>query len=508
VGNFFKNKFVQKINALFVFDTWSLKKLTLLGFTLVALPLVCALLYSAQQVNRLSLQSERAILNTAQLIEVNKLLGSSVNNMERFASQYLVLKEQELHLSYQQQHNKVIELLQEHFVQSDDRQLKQVSARFHQQLLEIEILLSSEAIVQLTFSQLQSRFKKIAGSNQLLNLRINELVNMQAQAIKRSTVAVRQTLLKSLLIIPITLAIAIFFIVVITKPLKQLTTKIQRLEQGDFKDKIELKSSPEVNEIVEALEVMRIRLHALELQKSSFIRHISHELKTPLAAIREGSELLYDNSVGQLNEAQQEISDIIRHSVNRLQRLIEDLLNFNIVLDSTSLQDSELLDVAEIIDGVIAERKLDLKRKNLTIAKQVDDALITGNAKQLSVVIDNLLSNAIKYSPYQGEININSQHIADELHFSLADQGTGIIAEQLDHIFDAFYQGKPPIDSLIKGSGLGLTIVKELVMRMSGSIVVKCAGENKTNNDYGTTVLVTLPRVQNKRNSNEILSKH
>ena len=488
-----ENSFFQKIKALFVFETWSLKKLTLLGFALVALPLVCALLYSAQQVNRLSLQSERAILNTAQLIEVNKLLGRSVNSMERYASQYLVLKEQELYLSYQQQHLKVVDIFQLHFMQSEDRQLSVISRNFFQQLAVISNLLTQNSAAELSLTQLQQRFKNIASSNQLLNSRINELVNSQAQAIKRSTVAVRQTLLNSLLIIPITIAIAIFFIVVITKPLKQLTTKIQRLEQGDFQEKIELKSSPEVNEIVEALEIMRIRLHALELQKSSFIRHISHELKTPLAAIREGTELLYDNSVGQLNEAQQEISDIIRSSVNRLQRLIEDLLNFNIVLDSTSLQDSELVDVEAIIDGALTERKLDIKRKNLALVKHVDDTFINGNGKQLSVVVDNLLSNAIKYSPIEGEIVINSQHVGNELHFSLADQGTGIMPEQLDHIFDAFYQGEPPVDSQIKSSGLGLTIVKELVMRMSGTISVSSDGDGKRNSP-GTTVLITLPR--------------
>jgi len=484
----------QRVKALRVFDTWSLKKLTLLGFTLVALPLVIALLYSALQVDRLSHESENAILNTAQLIAVNKILGSSVSSMERFASQYLVLKEQELYTRYQQHHVKVMNILQKQFVQTDDKQLSQISTRFYQQAIEIEQRLSPDFLSKLTLVQLQSLFKQVVITEKLLNLRINELVNLQAQSLKSSTVKVQKTLLKSLFIIPITIVIAIFFIVVITKPLKKLTQKIQRLERGEFEQKVTLNSSPEINEIVEALEVMRVRLHALELQKSSFIRHISHELKTPLAAIREGAELLYDNSVGQLNDAQQEVSDIIRNSVNRLQCLIEDLLDFNIVLDSTSLQDSEVLDIPAIVESVIADRKLDIKRKDLTIVKEIDNVAISSNARQFSVVIDNLLSNAIKYSPQSGLIHITSKYVNQALHLSLTDQGSGIIAEQLDNIFDAFYQGEAPIDSQIKGSGLGLTIVKELMMRMNGSIVVNSKVRNEINSESGTSIFITLPR--------------
>ncbi|HBY86358.1 MAG TPA: two-component sensor histidine kinase, partial [Colwellia sp.] len=158
--------------------------------------------------------------------------------------------------------------------------------------------------------------------------------------------------------------------------------------------------------IADALENMRQRLHALELQKSSFIRHISHELKTPLAAIREGTELIYDNSVGPLNDDQQEICDIIRVSVNRLQRLIEDLLDFNIVLDSTSLHGLEKISLSELISDACNVRKLDIKSKNLTMKCNNSPYFIYSNSKQLSVILDNILSNAIKYSPVDGDITI------------------------------------------------------------------------------------------------------
>ena len=170
---------------------------------------------------------------------------------------------------------------------------------------------------------------------------------------------------------------------------------------------------------------MRTRLHALELQKSSFIRHISHELKTPLAAIREGTELLYDNSVGELNAEQQEICHIIKDSVNRLQKLIEDLLDFNIVLDSTSLQDSEKFSFSSVLTPVIKQRKLDIKRKQLTIDCQLLPISLNGNVKQLNVVLDNLLSNAIKYSPNNSKIIIKNQLSDGMMQLSITDNGPG-----------------------------------------------------------------------------------
>jgi len=293
-------------------------------------------------------------------------------------------------------------------------------------------------------------------------------------------------------IIPITIAIALYFISIITKPLKKLTTKIQQFEHGDFEQSMTLQSSPEINEIVDALEVMRTRLHALELQKSSFIRHISHELKTPLAAIREGTELLYDNSVGELNDEQQEISHIIRTSVTRLQRLIEDLLNFNIVLDSTSLQDSIQIDVNAVVECVLLAQKLDIKRKHLVVHNSFAGIHVQSNEKQLNVIVDNLVSNAIKYSPDHGEITIDCRLIDKHLLISVTDQGSGIDAAQQERIFDAFYQGSPPPDNHIKSSGLGLTIVKELLMRINGKIEI----QSKTSEISGTQVTITLPKAQ------------
>lgn len=482
----------------------SIKTLTFLGFTLVALPLVLALLYSAKQVNELSKQGASSIFTVAELINTNQKINNTLKKMERYASQYLVLQDNELKDNYiiEQQ---ILQATNEKLHQFDDSAIKKLSEQFsisilqvHQSIMIPSITTSNiDSVAAVTsLEELQNQFKRLININEEIDTRSREFISQQAQGIKDATERVSHTLLQSLFIIPISLLIAGIFIILITQPLKRLILKIGRLQQGNFEQDTNLPADYvagflEIKEINDALNRMRSRLHALELQKSSFIRHISHELKTPLAAIREGTELIYDNSVGPLNTDQQEITKIIRNSTTRLQRLIEELLDFNIVLDSTSLQDKETINLSELIEQVLNDRRLDIKRKNIRIEKDYINITIESNVKQLNVIIDNLLSNAIKYSPENGVVKIAAIMSDYQLVFSVSDQGDGIEDYQQAKVFDAFYQGTPAKDYNIKSSGLGLTIVKELLMRLNGDITLI----SQTEPPSGTTMKIILKSV-------------
>lgn len=476
-------------------ETLSIKNLTLLGFTLVALPLVIALIYSATQVNQLSIESENAIFDVAELIKYNREMSESITKMERFSSQYLVLQDQELLNNYQLQAKQLSDSIKFYLNNASDSNLQQLSNRFLQLSNNIEqLILQSKTPVSL--EKIQTEFKKLTQESQKINWRINEIIKNQAADLKSKADKVSAAMLRSLLIIPLIIVVAGIFILLITKPLKKLIKQIQRLERGNFENKFCIQGSSEILEIADALEIMRTRLHALELQKSSFIRHISHELKTPLAAIKTGIELLDDSSVGTLNKEQQEVSNIIASSVGRLQKLIEDLLDFNIVLDSTSLQDREKLDLNVLLNNVISNHVLAIKHKNIVINKQFPPLVIYCNAKQLQVIFDNLLSNAIKFSPQDGIITIKSAVQNDRLSLSVTDDGIGIASHLQNKIFTAFYQGTPPENNQIKSSGLGLTIVKELVMRLNGNIEVVSNVQEST----GSTFILSLPRAYTQRN--------
>lgn len=474
----------------------SLNKLTLIGFTFVAMPLVMALLLSANKVSQLAKQSTSAIYHVAQLTQLNSKLDDTIAKVERSASQYVVLKDDELLTLFSRHLAFLVSIIQETLAKQQDKALKNQLMSLHVESQRVEMLMLSDGVDTLGLPQIQQEFKQLHLISKQLEKRSNFVVNQYIVDIHQSTEDISNNILERLYIIPISLLIAGVFIILITKPLKRLTDKIQVLEQGNFEQKINLHGPAEVRDIADALENMRQRLHSLELQKSSFIRHISHELKTPLAAIREGTELIYDNSVGPLNDDQQEICKIIRTSVNRLQRLIEDLLDFNIVLDSTSLHRLEKVSLPELVSDACSVRKLDIKSKNLTLKCNNSPYFIYSNSKQLSVILDNVLSNAIKYSPIDGAITITYNSNKEYITINIIDQGPGIEPSLSEKVFDAFYQGKAPINSQIKGSGLGLTIVKELLLRLNGSIKITQANKINAANQSGTCVILTLPNTQ------------
>lgn len=469
----------------------SIKQLTILGFSFVAFPLFFSLLYSVNQINQLSQQGTNAIFDVAKVIKTNRELRGSLNEMQRYASQYLVLKDSDLLDKFFLHEASVLTLLESNYSQPINTTLGKLSRELGNEIEETDELLRQEFngnFGELTLEKLQRKFRKLNAISNRINDHTNQVISDQAAKIRYSAGVVNNNMLRVLFIIPATLLIAAFFIMLITTPLKFLKGKIKRLEQGDFEQKIIFNGSNEVKEIADALEMMRARLYELELQKSSFIRHISHELKTPLAAIREGSELLYDNSVGTLNDDQHEIASILKSSTSRLQSLIEDLLNFNVVLDATSLHYHEKLNFSDLMYAAVKQRKLDINRKNLFIKYALEDVQFFSNKKQLDVILDNLLSNAINYSPEHGEILLKSAQVEDKLIFTITDQGCGIKDIEQSRIFNAFYQADTQHENKIKSSGLGLTIVKELLTRLQGSIEVT----SKTTVPTGTSMSVTL----------------
>jgi len=486
------NNSIASIESKFSLEVLSIKKITLLGFTLVTLPLVIALIYSATKVDQISKQATQVIFSVASLTTITNKLSENQQELEHLASQFIILKEIDLREAYINKEQEILQLININLAVYNDLTLTNLSQKYVDIVTKINNKVTQRTIGIDALTILKSNFIALAAITQKINRRSNVLINEQANQIEATAKKVSDTMLHSLAIIPIAIGIAGVFIILITKPLKLLIAEIQVLQQGDFEKEIESKGFPEVREITKALESMRVRLHALELQKSSFIRHISHELKTPLAAIREGTELLYDNSVGKLNDEQQEVCEIIKISVNRLQLLIEDLLDFNIVLDSTSLQDRESIALPALVNEVVGDHKLDIKRKQIDIKLELQKVIVYSNAKQLKVILENILSNAIKYSKAQGTIYIETRIVNKQLELVVIDNGVGISTKLKEKVFDAFYQGPAPEHEQIKGSGLGLTIVKELLMRLNGDIKIK----NQGRGSYGTTVLITLPKVE------------
>lgn len=243
----------------------------------------------------------------------------------------------------------------------------------------------------------------------------------------------------------------------------------------------------DLEELGRQLDWLRLRLRALEQHKVTIVRNISHELKTPLAAIHEGIELLHDEVPGTLNRQQAEIARILQANCARLQELIEDLIHFSIAQAEDPFLNERPIQLHRLLTSVIDEQKPLLASRRLEVRSRLAEATVIGERDKLKSIFDNLLSNAIKYSPPDGAIEITLSREDGRAIVDVRDQGPGIDPRERGRIFDAFFQGRPaPQQTLMQGSGLGLAIAHAYTRLHKGSIEVV---DSKT----GAHIRVALP---------------
>jgi len=217
---------------------------------------------------------------------------------------------------------------------------------------------------------------------------------------------------------------------------------------------------------------VRMRLIELEEQKTRFMRQVSHELKTPLSAIREGSELLGDGSVGPLLPEQLEVSRILRQNALRLQRLIEDLLNYHTVQFQKSGLNLRRFELAPVLQRVADAHQLPVRAKEIRLRLDCPSISLEADENKLEVILDNLLSNAVKFSPPFGEVAVAARVRGSEVFIDVADEGPGIAELEREKVFDPFYQGSAKPRGPVKGTGLGLAIVREYVLAHRGDVQI------------------------------------
>ncbi len=271
------------------------------------------------------------------------------------------------------------------------------------------------------------------------------------------------------------LLLAVGFSILIARPLRNIDRSIRRLGRGEFADPIAIKGPRDLRSLGERLDWLRRRLLELETHQSRFLRHVSHELKTPLTAVREGSELLNDRIVGEMSKSQTDVVRIIRDNTVSLQRLIEDLLSYQQHRSAAPLK-IEMIELQPIVDRVVREHRLEMLARAISVDTRLgSDAAsqtLDADREQLRVVLDNLISNAIKYTPRGGRVRVQAARDGDMLQIDVEDDGPGIAADEQERIFDSFYRGEASTNGKIKGTGLGLAIVREYVLAHGGSVYV------------------------------------
>jgi two-component system sensor histidine kinase GlrK len=267
------------------------------------------------------------------------------------------------------------------------------------------------------------------------------------------------------------LLLAVGFSILISRPLRNIDRSIRKLGRGEFNEGILIKGPRDLRSLGERLDWLRRRLLELETHQSRFLRHVSHELKTPLTAVREGSELLNDRIVGEMSMQQSDVVRIIRDNTVSLQRLIEDLLSYQQHKSATQLK-VEPVEINSVIERVVREHRLEMLSRAISVDVQGSSITLQGDREQLRVVLDNLVSNAIKYTPRGGKVRIISNMDGAMAQIDVEDEGPGVAVEEQERVFESFYRGDASANGKVKGSGLGLAIVREYVLAHHGHVFV------------------------------------
>jgi len=301
----------------------------------------------------------------------------------------------------------------------------------------------------------------------------NALIDREVESMRRTGERAQRILwLQLAATIPLGALLAVGVTLLIARPIRQLDQAIRRLGAGDFEGEIQVGGPADLKYLGNRLDWMRQRLIEVEQQKRLFLRHVSHELKTPLTALREGSELLVEGTAGQLSPAQREIVEILRQKSSQLQRLIEDLLNYHRVQESVGRLDLQAVRFDRVVEQVLEDHRLAVQARGIRPDLHLDPVDIQADEEKLRAVVANLVSNAIKYSPDEGMISLALRQQGGDVVFDVGDAGPGIPPEDRYRVFDWFYQGQDVHRGRLRGSGLGLAIAREFVLAHGGSIEV------------------------------------
>ncbi len=222
--------------------------------------------------------------------------------------------------------------------------------------------------------------------------------------------------------------------------------------------------------------------------KDEFLANLSHELRTPINAILGWSQLIKPGESSAADVA--EAVEVIQRNARLQARLIDDLLDMSSVVSGKMRLDVQRVELPAVIDAALESVRPAAEAKSIRIEKVIDPLAgpVTGDPARLQQIIWNILSNALKFTDKGGKVQIVLERVNSHLDLSVSDNGVGIAAEFLPHVFERLSQAEPLLTRKHSGLGLGLAIVKSLTELHGGTVRVKSAGLG-----LGSTFIISLP---------------
>jgi two-component system, NtrC family, sensor histidine kinase GlrK len=258
----------------------------------------------------------------------------------------------------------------------------------------------------------------------------------------------------------------------LARPLQRVESAILGLGDNRLDERVQIAGPADVRRIGRRLDWLRQRLAETEADKARFLRHVSHDLKTPLAALREGVALLSEGAAGPLSEDQRELARILQHNSATLQQRIEDLLRWNASAFAAQRVVRRPVELGALLQRLIDEQQLHWRGRGLSIELLGMPLTAELDAEVLGSAIGNLLSNAIRFSPRGATIVVTVGRHGAALRIEVVDAGPGVPAGDRERIFEPFMRGSVQPEDGLPGTGIGLSIVAETVRAHGGQVLL------------------------------------
>ncbi len=257
----------------------------------------------------------------------------------------------------------------------------------------------------------------------------------------------------------------------VLRPLYQMIKTAHLISEGDYSFRVQADSHDEIGELANAFNHMAASLERVEQLRKDMVADVAHELRTPLTNIRGYLEALQDGVV----PPTQETFQLLLEETMRLILLVENLLELARAQAAKIRLDLEEIEISELALRALKKFDLEFKQKNILVKVQLNEARIKvpADREKMTRVIENLLKNALQYTPAAGSILVGAEGLGREVKFFIENSGPGIEARDLPFIFERFYRGEKSRSRDYGGTGIGLTIVKEILEAHGGKTGVE-----------------------------------
>ena len=439
--------------------------LIVLGSMLAMLPLLGAIGYASYTLQSLTRRSDDAVRQASQVATLSYALDEELGQMERIVRQYEALRDPMLLADYA----------------SVRRDWQQTMAEYAAIPLLADVVAQAEGMRRTE----ADGFAGLAGGSGLADLkgalgnvrrevpllldRANRLMTAEREVFRSKSQAVLRQMAAALVAALMLTALTLWWDRrMLARLLAQLERAVVALGEGRLKKEIRLQGPADLRGVGLRLDWLRRRLLALETERTRVLRHVTHELKTPLTTIREGASLLADGVTGPLTAKQEKVAGIMQANAMRLQGLIEGLLSMQHANHTRDHLETGAIRLDLVVRQTLATHQVAMGGRDLRFSGALAPVTVEGSGEALATLASNLISNAIKYSPQGGLVHIEITSRDGQAVLDVMDEGPGVRAEDRERIFEPFFRGA--VAQGVDGAGIGLTIAREFALAHGGSL--------------------------------------